>query len=154
MVAEEVVGLEVSANFIVVHFAGHDVPLDHVGIRKNWVGEFFLGETHQADESVGKETEKGQFGVKTQVEHAFGMVEAQTSALASAHDANTNFSFGNRFESDGVKLIRNFDKLCSGTDIFDRRELNLQIGINEFGVEKDMPEELISLLKVDAFELL
>jgi hypothetical protein len=82
------------------------------------------------------------------------MVEAQTSALASAHDANTNFSFGNRFESDGVKLIRNFDKLCSGTDIFDRRELNLQIGINEFGVEKDMPEELISLLKVDAFELL
>ncbi len=153
MVAEEVVGLEVSANFIVVHFAGHDVPLDHVGIGKDWVGEFFLGETHQADETMGKETKKGQLGVETQVEHAFGMVKAQTSALAPAHDANTDFSFGNRFEADCVELICNFDKLGSGADIFDGGELKLLIGINEFGFEKDVFEELIGLLKVDAFEL-
>lgn len=103
---------------------------------------------------MGKETEKGQFGVETQVEHAFGMVEAQTSALASAHDANTDFSFGNRFEADRVELICNFDKLGSGADIFHGGEFKLLIGIIEFGVEKDVFEELIGLLKVDAFELL
>ncbi len=146
MVAEEVVGLEVGADFLVVHFAGHDVPLDHVGVGEDWVGKLFFGETHQTDEAVGEEAKKGQFGVETQVEHAFGVIEAKTSALTSAHDTNADFPFGNRFQTNHVELISNFVQLCSRADIFNRQELKLLISFFEFGFKKDVGKELIGLL--------
>ena len=62
-------------DFFVVHFAGHDVPLDHVRGLPLGVWETLFSKLVEPEQTAGEELEKGAFAVQINIEHSFGVVE-------------------------------------------------------------------------------
>ena len=57
MVSKVIVLFEICAYLFMVHFTSHDIPFYHVGLRQNRMGKFFLDQSHEADQSMCKESE-------------------------------------------------------------------------------------------------
>ena len=88
-----------------------------------------------------------------QIEHAFGMIEAESGALTATHDAHSNLSSGNGLITDVLKHLGFFFEILVGGDVRHRFELLVLLGEVGLSFDINMLIELIGLLIIDVLEL-
>ena len=149
IISEVVVGLEIVHNLIVIHLAGHQVPLDQAAsvVHSGSV----LGDVAEPDESVGEVSEEGESALQAEVEHSFRMVESEPSSLSATHDAHSHFPLGNGHVSKLVEMPSLSLEVLVSCNIGDRRKLVLLILLEGRLFNIDMLVKLGSLVVIDAF---
>lgn len=82
------------------------------------------------------------------------MIKAKSCSLSSRHAANTNFSIGNTFESNLIKLRCNLFDFLSGKHITDRLKLSLILNKSfVFVVKIHILIQLFHFIKVNTLNL-